>query len=79
MTREERATELRAIVTNSVFVEVMAELEADAFNQFMALPAHERMGAEGQSKIAHIDALRDVRDRLNWLANTSGRAPSTVV
>jgi len=79
VTREERAVELRGIVTNPVFVAVMDELERDAFNQFMALPMHERMDREGETIVARIDALRNVRSRLASLASIQAVEPVDVV
>lgn len=75
----EKANELKMIVTNPVFRDVMAELERDAFNAFMALPMTERMARKGETLIARIDALRDVRGRLNLLASTQDRVPLAVV
>jgi len=77
MNDEQRATELRAIVTNKVFQETLDGLEADAFDKFMAMPMSERMDRAGQALIAHIDALRDVRDSLTWLASTTGARKRT--
>jgi hypothetical protein len=79
MTPSERATELRAIITNAVFRDVMDELERDAFNRFMALPMQERMDREGEVIIAQIDAIRNVRSRLNSLASTQQVEPFDVV
>lgn len=79
MTRDERAVHLRSITTNPVFRDVLAELERDAFDQFMALPMWRRWGSKGRALIAHIEALRDVRNRLDWLANTQATAPRRVV
>lgn len=75
----DQATELRAVVSNSAFREVMDDLERDAFNQFMALNEDDRHAPKGRKLIAHIDALRDVRQRLDFLANTPTAAPHTVV
>lgn len=79
MTPEERAIELRAIVTNAVFRDVMDELEQDAFNRFMALPMHKRMDREGEVIIAQIDAIRNVRSRLASLASIQAVEPVDVV
>lgn len=73
------ATELRAVVNNTAFQQVMHSLEQDAFNQFMALNEDDRHAPKGRKLIAHIDALRDVRQRLDFLANTPTAAPHTVV
>lgn len=79
MTPEERAIELRAIVTNAVFRDVMDELEQDAFNRFMALPMRDRMDREGEVIIAQIDAIRNVRSRLASLASIQKAEPVEVV
>lgn len=79
MTPSDRAVELRAIVSNAVFKDVMDELERDAFDRFMALPMRERMDREGEVLIARIDALRDVRSRLNSLSSTQPTEPLDVV
>lgn len=79
MTPSDRATELRAIVTNAVFKDVMDELERDAFNRFMALTMTERMERQGETLIAQIDALRNVRARLNSLASIQAAEPVEVV
>lgn len=79
MTREERAVELRSIVTNEVFKDVMDELERDAFNHFMSLDMTERMGRKGETIIARIDALRNVRSRLASLASIQAVEPVDVV
>jgi hypothetical protein len=79
MNADQRSTELRSVITNPVFTETMDELERDAFDKFMALPMTARMGDEGRNLIAHIDALRNVRDTLHWLASTQPRAPLSVV
>lgn len=79
MTPSERATELRAVITNAVFKDVMDELERDAFNRFMSLPMQERMDREGEVIIAQIDAIRNVRSRLNSLASTQPTEPFDVV
>lgn len=79
MSPEERATELRAIVTNAVFKDVMDDLERDAFNMFMALDPVARRSDRGAAMTAHIDALRNVRARLNSLASIQSRASTEVV
>lgn len=79
MTREDRATALRSITTHPVFRDTLDELERDAFAEFMRIPAWRRFGPKGRALIRHIDALRTVRDRLDWLASTQAPAPRRVV
>jgi len=71
MTREQRAIELRAIVTNTVFKDVLDEIERDALDRFMRLPMEERLTDKGRHLLAHVDALRELRDMLNWHAQQS--------
>lgn len=70
MNSEERAIALRSITTNPVFRDTLDEMERDAFAEFMRIPAWRRFGPKGRSLIRHIDALRNVRERLDWLAST---------
>ncbi len=84
LTREERALALRSITTNDVFRDVLDEMERDAFNEFMAVPAWRRfapgiLGRKARHAILRLEAIRDVRTRLDWLASTQAPAPRRVV
>lgn len=78
MTREEQAIALRSITTNEVFKETLDGLEREAFDEFMRLPRWRRFGRQGRALIAHIDAVRNVRERLNSLASISAHVPRKV-
>lgn len=85
LTREERALALRRITTDEIFRETLDELERAAFDEFMALPRWRRFapgrfgGWKARAAIARIDAIRDLRTRLDWLASTQAPAARRVV
>ena len=76
---KERKAELLSIVTSEIFLDVMADLEKTAFDEFMRIPLWRRFGPKGRSLVRQMDALRNVRDRLNWLASTSATPLRKVV
>lgn len=83
MTREEQAIALRSITTSEVFKQTLDSLEREAFDEFMRLPRWRRFapgifGAKARSLVAHIDAIRNVRERLNSLASISAHVPRKV-
>lgn len=73
MTREDQASVLRTVYQNEAFTSLFDQLERDAFEEFMRIPAWRRYlpRGKGRTLIAHIEALRNVRSRLNSIAMSS--------
>lgn len=68
MSESPKAIEYRHLASNETLKEVLAEIEKRHFNKFMARPWFLRFRRAGQGDIARIEAVREIRSELDFLA-----------
>lgn len=68
MNEHPKVTEYRYLASNETLKEVLADIERRHFDRFMSRPWFLRFRRQGQGDIARIDAVREIRRELDFLA-----------